>query len=274
MTAPIISIIIPTYNSDKTLAIALDSVVQQTFKQWELVIMDGGSTDTTLPIIASYQQKFPTKILFQSKKDKGIYDAMNKGIQLAKGEWLYFMGSDDSLYESTTLEKVLTLKELNTHDVVYGNVKIIGETGWAKDGDIYDGKFTLEKILNKNISHQAIFYRSNFIKEKIGSFNLNYVKSADWDFNLKCWSKTNFFYTHKIIANFKAGGYSSNSIDYKLIDDFVFNILNYFKISLFHPILNNTNFVFYSKVKKMQEIRYPLRFRINNLIKKIIKKLK
>lgn len=270
---PLFSIIIPTYNSGTTLSIALDSIVNQTFRNWEVLIMDGLSTDDTIEIVENYQKQFPNIKIF-SEKDNGIYDAMNKGIDLTKGEWLYFMGSDDSLYKVITLEKISNLTEIKNFEVVYGNVKIIGETGWASDGDIYDGEFTTEKILNKNISHQAIFYNTKFVKEKIGYFNLNYEKSADWDFNLRCWAKSKFLYDNNIIANFRADGFSSNSTDFNLIDDFVTNVLNYFNINLFHPLLNNSNFIFYNGVKKMQKHKYPFRFKMNMLTEKIIKRLK
>ena len=99
------SIIIPTFNSEKTLDIALSSIVVQSYQNFEVLIIDGLSTDSTIDIAKKHQKVFPN-IKIKSEKDNGIYDAMNKGIALAKGEWLYFMGSDDSLYNDDVLNQI------------------------------------------------------------------------------------------------------------------------------------------------------------------------
>lgn len=269
----LITIIIPTYNCEDTLKNALESILKQSFKNVEILIIDGNSTDNTLTILREYK-KTQKNLIVYSEKDEGIYDAMNKGIKLAKGEWLYFMGSDDTLYETTTLEKLVTSKEGLSHNIIYANVKIIGNTGWAKAGDIYDGKFDTLKILNKNISHQAIFYKRKFIKEKIGFFNLSYSVCSDWDFNLRCWSKTDFYYSDSIIANFFAGGLSTNGSDKLFENDFIDNILKYFNISLFSSLLNSANFKKYSKVKLLQKKYHPLRTKYNYFVKHLLPKIK
>src|SRR5690606_10153742 len=102
---PLISIIIPTYNSAKTLRQALTSVVGQTYKKIEVLIIDGCSNDDTLVIVQSYAAE-DSRLKWVTEPDNGIYDAMNKGIQLAKGEWLYFLGSDDKLHDEYVLEKI------------------------------------------------------------------------------------------------------------------------------------------------------------------------
>ena len=89
---PRLSIINPTFNSAKTLSRCLDSVISQSFTDWEVLMMDGVSNDDTIKIASSYQD---SRIRIYSEPDKGIYDAMNKGIDKAHGEWLYFIDSDD-----------------------------------------------------------------------------------------------------------------------------------------------------------------------------------
>jgi len=204
MQIPLISIIIPTFNSGATLAIALESIVHQTFKNWELIIIDGGSADTTLVIAKEYQVIVPEAIKIHSEKDKGIYDAMNKAIDIAKGDWLYFMGSDDSLYETTTLEKISNLEALKNYEVVYGNVTSPRFNG------VYAGEFTYSKLTNQNICHQAIFFNKAVFK-KIGKFNLKYTAHADWDHNIRWFfsSKIKQIYSNLIIANYADGGFSS-----------------------------------------------------------------
>lgn len=264
------SIIIPTYNSAKTLPVSLESIANQNFKNVEVLIMDGASNDQTTAIAASFKKSIPNLAIY-SEKDQGIYDAMNKGMNKATGEWLLFLGSDDSLYDSNVLNKVEQRVNKTNAKVVYGNAKIIGDTGWAKDAAIYDGEFTTNKLLNTNICHQAVFYNSGFVKNQIGDFNLKYHINSDWDFNLRCWAKQSCEYADIIIANFKAGGVSSNSTDSAMAKDFVENVCNYFKIDPFNPWLNKPTFVFYKNAVALQKSRYPLRYaalQLKNLILK------
>ncbi|MDR2410857.1 MAG: glycosyltransferase, partial [Bacteroidales bacterium] len=86
---PVLSIIIPTYNSSKTINRCLDSILCQSYSNYEILVMDGLSSDNTLELVKAYNDR---RIQIYSGKDNGIYDAMNKGIALAKGEWLYFSG--------------------------------------------------------------------------------------------------------------------------------------------------------------------------------------
>lgn len=205
--SPVLTIVIPTFNSGETLNNALKSIVNQTIKDIEIVIIDSVSNDNTLEIVEKYKMELQN-INVVSEKDKGIYDAMNKGIIIAKGTWIYFMGSDDSLYESTTIEKFLRNEEIKKNEIVYGNVYSTRFNG------SYDGLFTYSKLINKNICHQAIFFRkSAFIK--IGKFNLKYKVYADWDHNIRWFfsSKISKIYLNQIIANYADGGFSSMHTD-------------------------------------------------------------
>ena len=112
---PRLSIIIPTFNSAKTLSRCLDSVISQSFTDWEVLMMDGVSNDDTIKIASSYQD---SRIQIYSEPDKGIYDAMNKGIDKAQGEWLYFLGSDDWLFNCNSLKDIFC-NNINQYDVVY-----------------------------------------------------------------------------------------------------------------------------------------------------------
>ncbi|MFC7356861.1 glycosyltransferase family 2 protein [Jejudonia soesokkakensis] len=269
----VFSIIIPTFNSGVTLPIALESIVQQTEQSIEVLIMDCLSTDHTLEIANTYETKFSCMKII-SQKDKGIYDAMNKGIDNATGNWILFLGSDDSLYDLSVLETVKKKIDNTNAKVVYGNAKIQGDTGWAKDGEVYAGAFNLSKLLNQNICHQAIFYNKDFIKNEIGYFNLKYTKSSDWDFNLRCWAKSPFQYIDLIVANFKAGGFSTHATDTGILDDFIDNVRRYFGISLFHPLLNNPTFGFYGIVLTKQQEQHPFRFKYEKLKKRFFTKIR
>jgi glycosyltransferase involved in cell wall biosynthesis len=115
------SIIIPTFNSAEYIRLALESCVIQTYKAFEVVVIDGVSDDNTLDVVGDFQGCLNLKIL--SEKDNGIYDAMNKGIQMSRGEILYFLGSDDQLHDETILQEIFNVFNIGRHfDVVYGNV--------------------------------------------------------------------------------------------------------------------------------------------------------
>lgn len=221
MNIPLVSIVIPTYNSAKTLSACLDSLVSQTYKDFEIIILDGKSSDGTISISLRYTDLFQN-IRLISERDKGIYHAMNKGIEMAKGEWLYFLGSDDYILENSTLEKLVKLGDLDNFDFVYGNVLS------PEYGDNYDGYFDDQKILNKNICHQAIFVRKKLFR-RLGKFNIRYKQLADYDFNLKVLfnKKVRKRYIDLKIAYYAPAGSSSVETDEKFLKDKDYLILKY-----------------------------------------------
>lgn len=217
------SIILPTYNSLLTIKDCLRSIICQTFTDIEIIIIDNKSSDTTLSIVQSFTD-FRIKIC--SEKDKGIYDAMNKGIELAKGEFLYFMGSDDTLYDKDTLARLynVIIENKNT-DIFYGNV-IYKELHRASYGHHH---FSRYKLRDENLNHQSIIYKKT-VFEKIGKYNLKYPVLADWEFNIRCFysNKFSISYIDQIIAY-----YSTTGISNQRKDDFIYDkdplILSYIK---------------------------------------------
>jgi glycosyltransferase involved in cell wall biosynthesis len=119
---PFFSIIVPTYNSEATLKGCLESVLCQKFTDIEILIIDGMSNDKTLSIAKNYKNPI---IRIYTETDEGIYDAMNKGIKQSQGKWLYFLGSDDELYDNEVLTNIATLINNNDNpDIIYGNVMV------------------------------------------------------------------------------------------------------------------------------------------------------
>jgi glycosyltransferase involved in cell wall biosynthesis len=177
------SIIVPTFNVAATLRACFDSIAAQTCDDFELVLVDGASTDDTLDIANSYAPRLGDRLVIHSGPDKGVYDAMNRGVGLASGAWLLFLGADDALYEASTLARVKAFLDEHDHsDLVYGDV-IMSSTSSR-----YAGPFDLDRLLfDQNICHQAIFYRRELFAG-IGPFNLRYPVWADWDFNIRCFS--------------------------------------------------------------------------------------
>lgn len=234
---PFYSIIIPTFNAAGSIQACLDSIIQQTCFDYEVWVIDGCSNDSTVALLHQFENICP-QLNFISEKDKGIYDALNKGIQRAKGEWIICLGSDDILYDTTVLFNAKQWMQFNVGEkMVYGDVNIFGDNHWAKDGHVYDGIFTLKKLIHKNICQQAIFYHHSVFKE-LGLFNEKYFICADWDFNLKCFSRYQPKYINLVIARFSAGGLSSTfqKNDDFLTYDFVDNCAQYFNVSIFNQL--------------------------------------
>ncbi len=115
---PTFSVIIPVLNGEQTIGAAIDSIRLQSFLDFELIIMDGGSSDSTIMVAQSLAKNF-SQCNILSSKDRGIYDAMNRAIALSKGEWIYFLGSDDKLQDSRVLEAVNSAVTPDI-DVIYG----------------------------------------------------------------------------------------------------------------------------------------------------------
>ena len=204
---PKFSIILPTYNGESTLEKALESILEQTFTDYEILVIDGLSNDGTVEIVKAFQEK-TEKLFFFSEADQGIYDAMNKGITLSKGVWLYFMGCDDVLFDFTVLEKINVYVEQFNLEVCYGNVDSLHH------GRIYDGEFDNKKLISQNICHQAIFFKYSIFK-KIGNFDIQFPIWADWHHNIKWFynDKIERRYFNIVIAKYAAGGYSSLNQD-------------------------------------------------------------
>ena len=207
------SIITVTYNSCLTLKETIESVINQTYKDFELIIIDGGSTDGTIELIKSYGEK----IRWISEPDKGIYDAMNKGLKVANGDFVLFLGSDDHFMSYRILEHIEKyIRDLNA--VYYGRVyRSIRD-------DLYRNKWNKYLLSMENICHQAILYPRSLYKEK--EYSLEYPVYADYVYNIEAYKSYRFFYIPLAISYYNYEGFSSIKKDksfekdcYKLIKD-------------------------------------------------------
>ena len=196
------SVIIPTYNSAGTIAACLQSVLGQSCQNFEILVIDGLSADDTVAIACSFNSD---KIKITSEADKGIYDAMNKGIAQAKGNWLYFLGSDDTLYDNIILaaiNEIIAAKQ--GVKVIHGDV--ITTTG--KIEQYLNYKFW-NLVIDRCICHQAIFYHRSLFEGQL--YDTQYKMAADWDFNLKVFAKNiRSVYVPQLIARFSLSGLSGN----------------------------------------------------------------
>ena len=222
MNNPKISIVTVCYNAVDTIEKTILSVINQTYKNIEYIIIDGASKDGTVDVINKYRDKIS---YFVSESDKGIYDAMNKGIKVATGEWLIFINSDDTFYNKHVLSRVIN--KLNNHNTIYyGNVITIPQN------IIQGGKYTKYKIGMGNICHQSIFYPSKVFKKYF--YNLDYKLYADWFLNIMCMSdkEFRFEFLDLIICNYKTTGFSNTSIDYLFWNDYYFILIKYLGINV------------------------------------------
>lgn len=214
MHQPFLSIIIVTYNAGKTLQAALDSILLQSFTDFEIVVVDGKSTDHTVNILDDVKD---ARLRWISEPDEGIYDAMNKAIKKSAGEWLYFLGADDLLKNNRVLQDVFEKGTYENVDFLYGDVysELLKRN--------YDGPFDEEKILFSNICHQSIFYRST-VFEVVGFFNTRYPLFADWEMNIRCFENNsiNIKYKNIVIADYAGEGASTLNSDLDFLRNFLF----------------------------------------------------
>jgi glycosyltransferase involved in cell wall biosynthesis len=199
MGIPKISIIIPTFNSEKTIERALLSVLKQTYGNVECLVIDGFSKDKTIDIV----KKFGGKIVFVSEKDNGIYHAMNKGIELSSGEWLLFLGSDDEL-EFNGIDKLIAVAE--DADIVYGSTTIVYDSGQTKKRYCTDSKII---PVHSAAIHQSVIMRKS-VMQNLNGFDEQYKLLADYDITLRAYLKGyRFKQINDFISRFSNTGISS-----------------------------------------------------------------
>lgn len=191
-----ISVAIVTYNCAKHVRVSLDSVANQTYDNKEIVVVDGNSTDETFDIVKEFAY---IPHAFISEKDNGVYDAMNKALKLASGDFLIFLGADDSFAHPNVLAEFVDKIDL-LDNIYYGNVYRIGRN------DLYCGKFNSFKFAVKNISHQALFYPKKIYKQY--SYSLDFKIFADYAYNIKLWKAAKFQYLPFLVSVYQQGGLS------------------------------------------------------------------
>ncbi len=197
----LISIIIATYNCGQKIENTLESIFTQNKDLFELIVIDGASTDNTI----EYIKKYKNKLTLICEKDQGVFDAFNKGIDLATGYYIYFIGAGDCL-RPNILEDIKNFLSIEKPTIVYGSCYLM------KQNTIWLGReFNINNFFNENICHQAIFHHKDVFKI-IGKYNTSYKISADWFFNLQCFTHKNIYnkYIPYVIADFEGGGLSSN----------------------------------------------------------------
>ena len=233
---PLITVVTVVSNGEKTLEQTIQSVVNQTYANVEYIIIDGASTDGTLDIIKKYEDKID---YWQSEPDKGIYDAMNKGIGLATGEWINFMNAGDCFCNKNVLSNIFIMRNVSIFDIVYGNP--IDSNG--KSIKQY-APTKLNLFLARMVCHQAIFAKKTCFIENL--FNCKYKLIADrvWLHNLVK-QKTKIKSLNINIVVYDCTGVSQNyNAVFNEVLTFQKNEFGYFGIVILYFI------AFVSKIKK------------------------
>ncbi len=207
---PLISVITVVKNGVATLEQALNSVLGQTYAPLEYIVYDGGSRDGTLDLLRRYDDRIT---YWCSQADAGLYDAMNRAVDGARGDWLLFLGADDLLRPGFSAAAA-QCREANT--LYYGDVYL------PHRGRFYDGRFSAAKLARQNICQQAIFYpRAVFAQYR---FDTRYSILADWALNMRCHhdARFRFHYVPEVIAEFNdRTGVSSLRKDDQFLRDYL-----------------------------------------------------
>lgn len=177
-----ISILTATYNSAKTLRDTMESVLRQNYKGYEYIIIDGASRDATLDIVKEYEPKFEGRLKYISESDKGIYDAMNKGIKMATGDVIGILNSDDFYTSDDALQRIAEAFEHNDIDATYGDIHYVNDDDLTKMVRYYSSAVFKRPFMRYGLmpAHPS-FYCKREVYEKYGSFDTSYRIAADFE---------------------------------------------------------------------------------------------
>jgi glycosyltransferase len=202
-----ISVITASYNSETTIGFTAESFLSQNHVDKELLVIDGASTDATLKIVESFNSD---AIRVISEKDNGVYDAMNKGFRLFRGDVVGFLNSDDTFHDPNALGDIAAA--MRDSDIVYGNLNMVTDhqtkrlvRSWR------GGKFRRYSFQLGWVPPHPTFYMRREVMQKVGDYDLSYVTTADYDFMLRALALNNFRvrYIPRTIADFQMGGIST-----------------------------------------------------------------
>lgn len=238
-SSSLITIVTVVYNGEKFLEETILSVINQTYDNVEYIIIDGGSTDGTLDIIRKYEHAIDYWV---SEKDKGIYDAMNKGIDLATGRWINFMNGGDGFYQLNVLADVFAEKQYD-EKILFGDVV----ADYGEFQKVLEANTSLSELWKGMcFSHQSTFFQSEYHKKN--KYNTAYKLSGDFDVIYRAYLKgQSFHYLDKVISTVEVGGLSY------VHREKVFN--EYRKVSCGESLSMKcfyfTNLIFLYKIKKI-----------------------
>lgn len=250
---PKITIVTPTYNSGKTLDKTINALLRQTFSDFEYIVIDALSKDNTLERIRNFIPAFEKKgvrVTIVSEPDNGVYDAMNKGIALAKGDLIGITNSDD-WYEDHALE--IMWNKYSDGNTDRDNSMLYGIERVWKNENVFMVQRRGATFINEGVMPHSTFFVSRKVYEKYGAFDLSVKILADYDFINRCVQKgVKLVEVDSIISNFCLGGISSSFFDF---------YTDYYNLQLKYNHIS---------IKRYKELMFVLK--IKKLINKVIKR--
>ncbi|MCP9767646.1 glycosyltransferase [Lacihabitans sp. LS3-19] len=237
---PLVSIITITFNAEDYLQRTIDSIRNQSSKDFEYILIDGGSKDDTMEIVKRNENLFDKVI---SEKDKGLYDAMNKGLIHAKGDYVWFMNAGDQIAENDAIEKIKKLSE-QSPDVIYSDTLMIDNDGNIQGlrTEVTPHKIPKPLIWEKFKMGMLVCHQSFIVKREIAPFYILDNLSADIDWEINCLKKSNLNLEYPgILSKYLEGGVSHKQIFKSWKDRYIVlkkhfgffsNVINHLKIVL------------------------------------------
>lgn len=214
-----VSIITVTYNSGRTLADTLESVLRQTYTDIELVVVDGLSADNTMEIVRQYEPRFGGRLRYVSEKDRGIYDAMNKGISMATGEVVGILNSDDFFSADNVIERMVR-EFTDDVDLVYGDVHFVRDSDLKKSIRYYSGRIFRPWMVRWGFfpPHPSLYVRRS-IYDQYGYYKADYKISADFEMIARlCYvHRLRYRYIHMDFVTMRMGGASTDSLSSRIL---------------------------------------------------------
>lgn len=214
-----ISIITATYNSAETINDTIKSVLCQTNKDFEYIIVDGGSTDETIDIVKSYESEFSGRLKWVSEKDKGIYDAMNKGIKMASGDIIGILNSDDYYTSDDILQTIADAFKCRNVDAIYGDIHFIKDGVPDKCVRYYSSRLFSPFWLRFGFmpAHPS-FYCKRDVFDKSGLYRLDYKIGSDYEMMVRLFRKHKISsrYVPKDFVTMRTGGASNSNLQSRL----------------------------------------------------------
>ncbi|MAZ29315.1 MAG: glycosyl transferase [Cytophagaceae bacterium] len=231
-----ISVVTIVYNNKESIATCVESVLNQTYPDVEHIIVDGASTDGTQEVVQSYG---PRVAKFVSEKDKGLYNALNKGLQMATGDIIGILHSDDLYFENTTLEDVANCFMETQADLVYGNGVYVDKQDISRVKRIYPAKPFSNRFLKYGWIplHTTIYVKKEVFKE-YGMYDESYKIASDYEISLRWFleDKIKKYYLNQFLVKMRLGGKSTTAKlqklkskeDFKIIKQY--NLLGFFTL--------------------------------------------
>lgn len=215
-----VTIITVSYNSVASIADTIRSVLSQTYKQIEYIIVDGNSTDGTMQIVKQFEADFCGRLRYSSEPDKGIYDAMNKGLRMATGDVVGFLNSDDYFTSNDVISRLVAAFSRDDIDAVYGDVHFIHAHKPEKTVRYYSSKrFSPFWLRFGFMPAHPSFYLKRKVYEQVGGYSLDYKIGADFEMMVRLFvvNKINGVYLPLDFVTMRLGGVSTKNIKSRMI---------------------------------------------------------